>query len=756
MKLRKKTISRISLFLLSAVMIFNLSFGVKQSGNFVEVNNAEILNNSGEKIVVQFAPKAEAGFFGDILVVFNKTWNPSIGNAGDPAGAIVGAASGLASAVVGSASKKTAEVAGNAFIKGFEFILIHVVLPVMTTLVLYASDFLDMVTSVRFYDTLSSSNSDTVNSIYVAWSVVRDFLNLFFMLALLFSAFATVFQVEKFHLKKIIIMLTVMALLVNFSYPITLFIIDFSNSLMYFFMDIMSNNFSITQAGGEYGSLAAKITERTQFAKTAGKSAELTKVFLDIVFLFILFLTLFSYAFNLLIRFLAFVILLVLSPAGFALAFFPSTKSVADSWWNNLIKYAVLGPVMMFFLLLAVFFFEAGVTTDISQDPLSIVGSMTLFTIPIVFLWMGLMASQKFGGMASGVVMGMAKRTGNKIKTMTKRGAVGSLKGVAGLTGATAAYKGAKQGLTVKLIDPGRKKREMWQATVASATGDKHALNTAQAKAIDEAAKKIHISEDMSKTDLDNIVSSGNKYEQAAAIRELANRGQATKGQLAKMQSAFGETSTVFQQLVSKVKRYAPSAAFAHIKDENKRIEAMNTAVQSGQFDINNVNADTLGDKEFMEIVMENKALSTTDIKRLRDSSPHKDKALTKSLSKLADSRTDVNDKVDKLIQSAYFMQKGELHNSVDNNVAWKNEVFNGANKDTFARATEETVTNNITEITNNVNPGRYKDIVMNMGDSDAQRILNGEVATMPVPDNQNARAIQNIAQNDGYLKNIV
>ncbi|MDP1619484.1 MAG: hypothetical protein Q8M12_00635, partial [bacterium] len=70
-------------------------------------------------------------------------------------------------------------------------------------------------------------------AIFKSWSLVRDFLNIGFILVLLFSAFSTIFQVDKYSYKKILLWLVIMALLVNFSYPITRFIIDVSNTLMY-------------------------------------------------------------------------------------------------------------------------------------------------------------------------------------------------------------------------------------------------------------------------------------------------------------------------------------------------------------------------------------------------------------------------------------------------------------------------------------------------------------------------------------------
>ena len=252
------------------------------------------------------------------------------------------------------------------------------------------------------------SNFLNLEAIYKGWVIVRDLLNMFFMLLLLFSAFATIFQVEKYHLRKVIIMLIVMALLVNFSFPIALFIIDFSNSAMYFLIET-------TFSSGP--SKAVKLVDVTNFGEALKNSynisSAMSTIIMGVILNFIVLITLLAIGLNLLIRILAFVILLIVSPAGFAFAFFPDTKNVANDWWSALFKYAFLGPVMTFFLYLAILIFDRNLPIG---DNASASLSYFKFIVPIVFLWMGLIASQKFGGRGSEMAMNMAKKTGNKIK----------------------------------------------------------------------------------------------------------------------------------------------------------------------------------------------------------------------------------------------------------------------------------------------------------------------------------------------------
>src|SRR3990167_7929341 len=127
-----------------------------------------------------------------------------------------------------SLGKGILRVAGNPLLWVFNLLLYGVSLLIWLLLFLAGILFDWAVNPENFALVVNSK------SVLVGWTIVRDALNLAFILVLLFSAFATIFQVEKFHLKKILLTLVLMALLVNFSYPISRFIIDAGNVPMYY------------------------------------------------------------------------------------------------------------------------------------------------------------------------------------------------------------------------------------------------------------------------------------------------------------------------------------------------------------------------------------------------------------------------------------------------------------------------------------------------------------------------------------------
>lgn len=220
-------------------------------------------------------------------------------------------------------------------------------------------------------------------------------------------------------------MLVVMALLVNFSYPIAMFVIDFSNSAMYFFVEAMNSGST---------SMSARIASFVGFGQAIENSVTLrddvSAIILAIIFSFILFMTIIGISINLLIRVMAFAILLVLAPAGFVFAFFPDTKNIANDWWSALFKYAFMGPVMVFFIYLSVMMFDINNNVDLSKFDKSTVGSFVKYVIPIAFLWMGMGAASKFGGSGSAATMGILNKMGGNIKGYGQKAAWGAASGI--------------------------------------------------------------------------------------------------------------------------------------------------------------------------------------------------------------------------------------------------------------------------------------------------------------------------------------
>ena len=430
----------------------------------------------------------------------------------------------------------------NVFVRGINWVLYYVFL-FLSMLLGIAGFIFDWV-----IDPQNIQNVLDRPAIYDMWKVVRDFLNLMFILVLLYSAFCTVFQIEKYHLKKILLTLVLMALLVNFSFPVSRFIIDTSNVTGYFFLNtVFSGADKIESKSARFVALtkiADILVPREGSKGNFNSKAPTSQILAAIIFIFILMITLMVIALMFVIRLVVLAILIIFSPVGFVAAAFPSTKHYADDWWKNLFKYALFFPIMVFMLAIAFrLMSELGLEESGAaykemlgqaqnysggDDPSSI-ANMAFFSIPIIMLWVGLMTAQKMGIAGADVITNKAKGAANWAMRQPWRGTK-RLVGTTGIPGGmkrAAEYYG-KKGFGIPFTKRrvfGSDKREGLEARRAEQFGVKGAASEHNRKKVaqirDDWRKQGGISEEDALKNMDkkNPIS----LRQAAAL-ELADK----------------------------------------------------------------------------------------------------------------------------------------------------------------------------------------------------------------------------------------
>jgi hypothetical protein len=229
--------------------------------------------------------------------------------------------------------------------------------------------------------------------IYELWKFIRDFFNLFFILVLLYIAFTVVFQIQK-NFKKALLSLVLVALLVNFSFPISRFMIDVANVPMYFFANQMLTD--PNNPGESFGTVLGA-TQLQGIILPYKADSDISQLLAGIVFLFMFSITLLVLAVMFVIRLAALLILVIFSSVGFAASIIPGMEQYSKMWWDNFRKYALFGPAAMLMLLIATRFFTSisggdptfknmktvaiGATTT---GDLNFVASMAMFSIPII------------------------------------------------------------------------------------------------------------------------------------------------------------------------------------------------------------------------------------------------------------------------------------------------------------------------------------------------------------------------------------
>lgn len=188
------------------------------------------------------------------------------------------------------------------------------------------------------------------------WSILRDLSNMFFIVVLLFMAFATILKMSSYGYKELLKNLIIMAILINFSKTIAGLIIDIGQVVMLTFVaaikDVAAGN--LTAAFGVDKLLSFDTSQSEGFADgTKDFSAIVLGYFLAGVMILLATVVIMAFIIMLVMRIVMLWILVVVSPIAFLANTFPATKKYFGQWLGTLFKEVMIGPVLIFFLWLS-------------------------------------------------------------------------------------------------------------------------------------------------------------------------------------------------------------------------------------------------------------------------------------------------------------------------------------------------------------------------------------------------------------------
>jgi len=189
-------------------------------------------------------------------------------------------------------------------------------------------------------------------AVTVGWVMVRDVVNMFFVLILLIIAFGTILGVEQYEWKKMMVKFVMAAILVNFSRIICGVFIDFAQVFMITFV----NGVAAT-AGGNLINMFG-LDQILSLNKSADILADAQMPIL-IASIFAVFLTsmmafvLGAYLVMLLIRMVVLWVLIILSPIAFVTSVLPQSQKYSQRWWSEFGNHVMVGPVIIFFVWLS-------------------------------------------------------------------------------------------------------------------------------------------------------------------------------------------------------------------------------------------------------------------------------------------------------------------------------------------------------------------------------------------------------------------
>ena len=237
-----------------------------------------------------------------------------------------------------------------------------------------------------------------------AWALVRDLANMGFVIALVAIGLGTALRIGEYRAKKTLPLLIFIALLINFTPVICGVIIDASNIAMNFFLEGgigfegIKNTF-LTQSSILWGGI-----KETNFFEKLGIAIAMWAYNIIAGLIFLLFAVLFA------ARYVALWILVILSPLAFFSYVLPATRNFWKTWWNQFIQWTLIGVTAGFWLYLAEQIMMVRLTgpTPPSEE-FGGLSAIFAYTIPIIFLGMGLIASLSITATGTEAIIGGAK-----------------------------------------------------------------------------------------------------------------------------------------------------------------------------------------------------------------------------------------------------------------------------------------------------------------------------------------------------------
>jgi hypothetical protein len=338
----------------------------------------------------------------------------------------------------------------------------------------YIAEFSLSIIEMIIVPILQYNNFISSPTIGLGWSLVRDVVNMFVIIVLLVIAIATVVGYKKISWEQALPQFLLAVILVNFSRTICGILIDVSQVIMFTFvnalLDVAAGNFAVLLGYDNFGqySNSAVYDPTTGASKYIDAAQQVGAAYMLFVLYASIFAVLLLLALVYIWRIVVLWVLVIMSPLTFFLGGLKGMFKFADGangeWWKKFTACLVLGPMLTFFLWLAL----ATGTGDITESEGFPVGESTLSAtlvsfetshllgtlLGLILLVVGMQQSASFansmGGVAASVinekmgrkiVSGIARapvRAGGELARQTDRrlgSALGTTSGTAFLAG---------------------------------------------------------------------------------------------------------------------------------------------------------------------------------------------------------------------------------------------------------------------------------------------------------------------------------
>ena len=305
--------------------------------------------------------------------------------------------------------------------------------------------------------------------VQVGWGIVRDIANLFFIFILLWIALATIFSIQGYGAKDLLVQLIIAALLINFSLAIGGFFVNFTNALGRAFYAPIQNNLSdrllsftnIQVAATQplsatdrravcerwandvrsnkgapiahdpsypqiFNSCMSDKTKAEQIAQDNAADPQIeTAIYQALWLLIIIPIIAFVFlagAIFFLIRYLMLSFLLIFAPIVFLFWILPATRSHWNDWWSKLIQWSFFAPAFFFLLFLTVTAFDQLSNANVGNIQLS---QSERIEKTVIVKEPPLPKTASIGGLGTGLSQEEASASGHQSGTFQPKGFFG-------------------------------------------------------------------------------------------------------------------------------------------------------------------------------------------------------------------------------------------------------------------------------------------------------------------------------------------
>jgi hypothetical protein len=415
----------------------------------------------------------------------------------------------------------------NAFSEGFAQIAV-IVLQLASLILGIAGMLLDYVIDFTITDLGANIQSMKDGGINTAWTMLRDLANMLFIFVLLYVSIATIIQLSSVDTKRMLKNVVVVALLINFSMFFTEVVIDITNTFAAAFHGALvrevvlesgdnPEDVSISEAfmnstklvpsffDGENNSAAISKAANGDFFTTIALSSVLLAFILVLSFVFL------AGAFFLIVRFIMFILLIILSPLAFVSVIIPQTSGSFQRWFKSLANNALFAPIFMALLWVSIVLLK---TTEAPPEGMTVASAATgklggnadvvvvdssaaVFTaiLAIGFVFAALLIAKTLSIHGASKVTEIGKKWG---RTALRGGARGAVGGVAIATNRTAGRYAAKRADSKELKEKAAKgdnwaKMQLMAYDKISRTGKKGGFRGAEERRKEKAKKRADL-----------------------------------------------------------------------------------------------------------------------------------------------------------------------------------------------------------------------------------------------------------------------